>query len=835
MNETPAAGAAGRVPPERLRWRCDPAELPFETTQEIEPLEDIIGQDRATGAIRLGLEVPGEGYNIFLAGFVGTGRNTTIKRFLEKAESGVPPAEDLAYVNNFSDPDRPRLLRFPPGKACQFRSAMRELVERLRKEIPKILESEPYAHRWQEALNLFAAREKQVAQQFEERLAKEGFTLAQTAAGPLVHQEIVPMVAGQPVPLEQLEKMAESQQFDPQELERLRAKREELMAELREAMKRAREVVREREEHLAQLERQAVEPVVHELIERIAAAFLQQPDPALPHDPAEAGSCSSPPRSGLPAHLEEVERNILDSIEGFRGKREGDAAEGAGPAPEDPFRLYEVNVIVDNSGAQRAPVINENFPSFRNLFGAIERDVERPGMPMRSDFTRIKAGSLIRANGGHLVLNALDVLGEPGVWTMLKRVLRTGVVEIQSADTFFLNAGATIKPEPIEVRVKVVMIGQHQTYLRLYDLDEDFRKIFKIKADFDVEMPNDGPCRISYARFVKRIVGAEKLLAFDRTGVAALVEEGARAAGRRDRLTTRFNDVADLVRESCYWARREGSGLVREEHVDRAVRERVRRVGLLEDKVQELLDRGLLLVDTQGSRPGQVNGLSVYQVGDHDFGRPTRITATIGMGRQGIVNIERESRLSGPTHDKGVLILTGFLRDRFARDKPLTLSASLCFEQSYYGVDGDSASSAEVYALLSALSSLPFRQDLAVTGSINQKGEIQPIGGVNHKIEGFFDTCAPRGLTGRQGVLIPRRNLDDLMLRKDVVETVRKGLFHVYGIDSVEEGVELLSGYPAGVRDDGGRYPEGTLMARADARLGELAERIRPYGPADLT
>jgi len=798
------------LPHGRLRWRCDPGEFPFQTTQEVEPISDIIGQERAIRAIQLGLDVKGKGYNIFVAGFVGTGRNTTIKRFLEEVRSGKTPASDLAYVNNFSDPDRPRLLRFPAGQGCEFRAEMKVFVDRLRKAIPRILESDYHARLRQETIDGFQEREKEI-RRFDERLSEEGMAILQVGVGPSARPEIVPVVEGKPADLGQLAALAEAGRFEKAEYERLRKKVEELGREVRDALRKARQLARDRDERLEELEKRVVKPAVHEALQELAEQF---------------------PHTNVPVYLEEVERDILSRLGELKGRLEPADREAGGAAADDPFRLYEVNLIVDNGKATGSPVIVENFPTFRNLFGTIESEMEGV-TPSGMGFLRIKAGSLIGANGGHLVLNAADVLGEPGVWTMLKRILRTGVAEIQSYEAPIQLGASLIKPEPIEVDVKVVLIGDHDMYTLLYDLDREFRKVFKIKADFDTEMPNDAASRLAYARFIQRIVQEEGLLPFDRTGVAAIIEEGARAADRSDRLTTRFNFVADLVCESSYWALQQGSPAVTVEHVDKAVAERHRRVSLYEDKIQEMLDKGQLLVDTVGERVGQVNGLYVHQIGDHTFGRPARITASIGMGRLGIVNIERESELSGPIHDKGVLILSGYLREKFAREKPLTLSASVCFEQSYSGIDGDSASSAEVCALLSELSGLPFRQDIAMTGSINQKGDIQPIGGVNHKIEGFYDTCVSRGLSGRQGVLIPRSNLDDLMVRKDIAEASAAGTFHVYAMDTIGEALEILSGRPAGTFKEGEGYAEESVLGRANARLLRLAEEIRPFGPAD--
>ncbi|MGH9462938.1 MAG: Lon protease family protein, partial [Vicinamibacteria bacterium] len=444
-----------------------------------------------------------------------------------------------------------------------------------------------------------------------------------------------------------------------------------------------------------------------------------------------------------------------------------------------------------------------------------------------TDFTRIKAGSLLQADGGYLVMSLLDMLAEPGVYQSLKRTLKHNQVDIQGYDPMFMLSSTAMKPEPIEVNVKVVLLGDAYSYQVLYSLDPDFQKIFKIKADFDNVMDRTDQSILQYAEFIRRLSEKEEIAPFDRGAVSAVVEQGVRLAGRQSKLSARFSDVADLVREANYWAREEKSDVVNQQHVDRAIAERVDRLNLVESKIRELIRDGVLMIDIDGARVGQVNGLSVYDLGDYRFGSPTKITAAVATGRGGIINIERESDLSGRTHNKGMLILAGYFRSRFAERRPVSLSASVAFEQSYNGVDGDSASSTELYALLSALSDLPIRQDLAVTGSVNQKGEIQAIGGVNQKAEGFFDVCRIRGLTGKQGVLIPESNVSDLMLRKDMVEAIKAGNFHVYPVRTVEEGIEILTGVPAGVQDEAGHFSSDSVYRRVSDRLEEMAKAVK--------
>jgi ATP-dependent Lon protease len=538
------------------------------------------------------------------------------------------------------------------------------------------------------------------------------------------------------------------------------------------------------------------------------------------------------PQPKIQAYLDEAKDTVLENPSRFQPKAETPQLPIPGltlAAAPDTFSEYQVNVLVDNSETKGAPVIIETSPTYRNLFGTIERNVDRMGGMWKTDFTKIKSGSFLRANGGYLVLNALDVFIEPGVYIALKRTLRNRSMEMQSFDPFYLFASSALKPEPIEARVKVVMIGDAYIYETLYSMDEDFKKIFKIKADFDSVMNRNEDSQLQYSTFIRKICQDENLLPFDRTGVAAVIEYGVRLAGRQKKLSTEFHRITDVLREANYWAKKDGSGQVTEKHVDQAIAERIDRLRMIEDKIQEMIDEGIILIDSEGAKVGQVNGLSVYDLGEYAFGKPTRITAKTAMGKGGIINIEREADLSGRTHNKGVLILGGYLRGKYAQDKPLTLTASLAFEQSYSGVDGDSASSTEVYAIVSSLADLPLRQDVAITGSINQNGEIQPIGGVNQKIEGFFDVCRSRGLTGKQGVIIPHQNVGDLMLRKDVVEAVKEGKFRIYPVQTVDQGIEILTGVPAGEKDSAGNYPPGTVNYLVDQKLHELAKRMKEF------
>ena len=798
------------VPVEKLRWRCPPESLPFETTKEVPACMEIIGQERALKAIRLGLEMDSLGYNIFIVGLVGTGRNTTIKCLLEEIDKAGKIPDDLCYMNNFKDPDQPRCICLPAGQGKAFKKDMDDLIESFKKNIPLVFESEEYQKQRRELVEKHRDREKGMVKDFESRAKKEGFTVVQVQVGPFTRPDVVPMVAGNAMPLDQLENLVDQGQFARENFENLKGKYSQLSAEMEQVLKETRKVEKTIQDELAALDKSAISHLVEGRIGDIREKYKQ-------------------PK--IHAYLDEVKDSILENPSRFQPKPEAPQLPIPGltlPTPVDTFTEFQVNVLVDNAEIKGAPVIIETSPTYRNLFGTIERSWGMGGIG-KTDFTKIRGGSFLRANGGYLVLNAIDVLIEPGVWLALKRTMRNRSMEMQSFDPFYLFASSALKPEPIEVKVKVVMIGDAYLYETLYWVDEDFKKVFKIKADFDTVMERKNETQLQYASFIQKICHDENLLPFDRSGVAAVIEYGVRLAGRQKKLSTEFHRITDILREASYWAKKDKSDTVMEKHVDQAIAEKIYRKKMVEDKIQEMIDDGMILIDSDGAAVGQVNGLSVYDLGEYAFGKPSRITAKTSMGKSGIINIEREAELSGRTHNKGVLILGGYLRGKYAQDKPLTLTASLAFEQSYGGVDGDSASSTEVYAILSSLSGLPLRQDLAVTGSVNQNGEIQPIGGVNQKIEGFFGVCQNRGLTGKQGVMIPHQNVGDLMLHKDVVEAVAAGKFHIYPVRNIDQGVEILTGVPAGEKSKDGAYPAGTVNSLVDQRLQDLAKRMKEF------
>ncbi|HSF15577.1 MAG TPA: ATP-binding protein [Vicinamibacteria bacterium] len=804
---------AFEVPVESLRYRCSSDVFEFGTTKDLVDHFEIIGQDRAIKAIQLGLAVSSHGYNIIVQGLTGTGKETTVKSILENVADNRRIPKDICYVHNFDDGDRPTVLYLSPGDGNRLRKDMNTFVDYLSRTVPGVLESDEFKKRRAQIIESEGEKGRAVIKQFEERIKKENFVMVEIRFGPMTKTEVAPIVDGKPQTEEELEHLLAEGKIERSEFERIDGIREQLSEELEEVLKHARDSEKQIAEALKSLVygfgAEMVNPRIDEIKSRYTAERCQR-------------------------FLEHVRYHMLENLDDFLQKPPTDEQSGLAAIlslQRDRFLHYRVNVIVDNSATERAPIVVETHPTYKNLFGTIERIWDRSGQSY-SDFTRIKAGTLLRAVGGYLVVSFQEILSEPGVYQSLKRTLKSGKVDIQGFDPTYLFTATALKPEPIDVELKVLLIGDELIYQVFYELDPDFRKIFKIKADFDTVMDRTPESIGRYAGFVGRVASAEGLLPFDRNATAAIVEEGVRLAGRKNKLSTRFSEIADLLREADYWARLEGATEVRGEHIDRTLNEAVSRRNLIECRIAEMIQEAIIMIDSDGEAVGQVNGLSVYDVGDYRFGRPVRITATVATGRAGIINIERESDLSGKSHNKGMLILAGYFRSRFAQKRPLTLSASVAFEQSYSGVDGDSASSTELYALLSALSGLPLRQDIAVTGSVNQKGEIQAIGGVNEKVEGFYDTCLAAGLTGNQGVIIPKSNVEDLMLRKDVVAAAELGNFHIYAVSTVEEGIELLTGVAAGRANAEGEYPANSLYARVDRRLDEMARNFRAASKA---
>jgi lon-related putative ATP-dependent protease len=787
--------------PSQLRREVDPATLGVQSTASLTPLDGIIGQQRALNALEFGLGMRDSGFNVYVAGEPGLGKMTAVRAFLQTQADKQPPAPAWCYVNNFSDPSQPVALLLPPGRARAFQHDVQRVIERVRREIPKAFESEEYAGQRDALGKAFDDKRNQLLGALRSRAQEYGVTLQMTPYGIVT----LPLRDGEPIP---------QQVFDtlpPAEQTALRERNDAFQEHVRATMKAGRELDRSMQEQIGALNKKVAQYVVDGLMDDLCDTYAD-----LPH---------------IVAHLRAMQEDILNNIELFQSQsnsEDGPPAAAQMPAwvREAPLRKYAVNVLVDPGAAAGAPVVVELNANSANLFGRIERESQFG--TLYTDFTMIKAGALHRANGGYLVLGIEDVLRNPYSWDGLKRALRSREIRVEDiSEQLGFGGTRSLRPQPLPLALKVVLIGRPLYYHLLCAYDEDFAELFKVKADFDTQTARTPENIERYIRFVHTLCEREQLRHLDASALAELLEYASRLAEDQSKLSTQFGMLTDIVREASYWAERSSAAMVDASHVQKSLAQRVYRGSLIQDRLQEMIARGLLLIDIDGAEVGQINGLSVISIGDLAFGKPSRITASIEPGRAGIVDIEREVALGGPIHSKGVLILSGYLAHRYGGDKPITLNARLVFEQSYAGVEGDSASCAELYALLSALADAPIQQGIAVTGSVNQHGDVQAIGGVNEKIEGHFDVCCAKGLTGRQGVLIPASNTQNLMLRPDVVDAVRAGQFHVWPVSTIDEGIEILTGLPAGARGTTGRFPHGSLNARVDARLNELVAQLR--------
>jgi ATP-dependent Lon protease len=804
------------LPPEKLRWRCELSRIPFETTAQAELREGFIGQERALRALKMGAELSAPGYNLFVCGLAGTSRGGTIARMMEDLHPPTKESLDRCYVNNFKLTDRPRLLALSRGQANSFKKDTLAGIDFLRRRIPQVFEGEPFQRQKGRIVERFTVREKELMDDFTRRIAREQFALGHMQVGAVALPEIFPVLEGQMVPIEDISKMVHEGKLESPVAEDIERKYEQFRQEFTVVYRKTLTLSRELSSELSYLEQEAASVLVDGVIEELKEKY---------------------PGTSVAEYLEEVRHHLLDNLDPFKeregeGEHDEEPPDGLPKAPggpeRDPFRVYGVNVILAHNHEETSPVIFETTPTYANLFGTIQRAYDARG-GWTSDFMDLRAGSLLRADGGFLIMYSMEALSEAGVWRALKRTLNHNRLEIQPLEMFYPFGGSALKPEAIDINVKVILIGDRQLYELLYEYEEDFRKIFKVRVEFDEEMAMSDGVIAEYAGRLRALSEKENLYPFDRGAFAAMLEYGVRQAGRRNKVTARFIDIADLAREAHYAAAAAGEAVVRAAHVRGALSSKMERHNLIETRIREMIEEGTLLVDVSGTRAGQVNGLSVLEIGGYSFGKPVRITATAALGKAGLINIEREANLSGRFHDKGVHIIAGYLRSKFAQDKPLSLAASICFEQSYSGVDGDSASSTEIYALASALSGLPLRQDIAVTGSINQQGDIQAIGGVNEKIEGFFDVCRIKGLTGTQGVMMPESNVEDLMLREDVLDAVAAGKFHIWPVAKVEQGIEILTGTSAGERNKDGMFKAGTVFALMDERLREMAKTLKQF------
>ncbi len=792
--------APGALAPEALYKSCDISQFTFASTAELEDLTDFVGQDRALKAIEFGAGIGREGFNMFLLGPPGTGKFSTVRAFLQKKAAAQPTPEDWCYVNNFANPEMPHALRLPPGRGVLLRQDMVRLLENLRSAIPSAFQTESYAARKHAIEEEVKERQEKNFEEMQQQAREKGIAVLRTHAG----IALAPLREGEVLGREEFEQLPE------EDRKKIDAVLGELQEPLHAALRRMPKFEQEGREKVRKLNHEVTTFAVGHLMDELRAKYSDLPE--------------------VVNFLNEVQEDITENTEEFLSPEEHPLAAllrlaspngTRGPAF---FQRYQVNVLVDHSARGGAPVVYEDHPTHQNIVGQIEYFAHL-GV-VSTNFNLVRPGALHRANGGYLILDAHKLLIQPYAWEALKRLLKSSQIRIESLGQMLgLVSTVALEPQPIPLNTKVVLLGDRLLYYLLCSLDPEFNELFKVAADFEDHIDRTPATDLLYARFIATIARQEKLLPFSPGAVGRVIEQCSRSAGDAQKVLTHRRILADLLRESEYWARQDGRSVVLSEDVERAIEAQIYRADRLRQRLLEETLRGIVLIDTQGERVGQVNGLSMASVGNFLFGHPSRITARIRLGRGEVVDIEREVELSGPIHSKGVLILSGFFGARYAPQHPLSFSASLVFEQSYATVEGDSASLAELYALLSALSSLPIKQSIAVTGSFNQHGQIQAIGGVNEKIEGFFDLCKARDEAPIHGVIIPASNVRHLMLKKEVVDAVREGTFRIYAVETVDDGIEILTGVPAGTRDASGKFPEGTVNQKVEARLIELAER----------
>jgi len=782
--------------PENLRAVCDPDALGFETTLNVTPLEGkVVAQDRAIHALEFGLGVKDLEYNIFVAGPPRAGKTETIIAYVQELAAKEPTPPDTIYVHNFKNPEKPQSLNLPTGKGRLLKADMEELISKLKVQVPEVFESEDYSSRRESLVHGFTQERNKILQELDAKAGEEGFILNISPTGLM----IFPGKESKPLGEDELKALSD------EERETLRQKSSQLHAEMNEAIRKIRKMEKEFQEKEKKLDQDVALYVVGHHIEELREKYKDLPQ--------------------VVDYLKEVQEDILKNIDDLK-RRPGAQGPFPFPTPEPSFVQYQVNVFVDHSQTKGAPVIMENNPTYSNLFGAVERRAQFGAL--LTDFTLIRAGALQRANNGYLILEVLDLLRWYFSYEALKRCLKNQEIKIEDPlEMYGLITTRSLQPQPIPLNIKIILVGDPYIYQLLYIYDEDFHKFFKIKAHFDWRMRKTDGHQQKFCELLAGYCRENNLMPLHKTGMARLVEYAQELAGHQQKLTLQLKEVQDILKEANYWARSNTHEVVFGSDVDKAIDEKTYRADLPEEKLQEFIDEGMLFIKTQGRVVGQMNGLSVYALGDHSFGSPSRITASVSLGRGGVVAIDRESQLSGNIHNKGVLILAGYLKSRFAQNKPLTLSASLCFEQSYGLVEGDSASLAELCTLLSALAEVPLAQNIAMTGSVSQRGEAQPIGGVNWKIEGFYKVCKARGLDGAQGVIIPKANIPELMLKKEVVQAVKEGKFHVWAVGHVDEALELLTGLPAGQRLPDGAFEPDTVNGKVDQKLKQMMELAR--------
>ena len=786
------------LPATSLRWTCDPKIIGVNSTEDLKPLDVMVGQPRAYQALLLGLTAKENGFNIFAAGPTGTGKTTAVTDFLEDMAKGLPIPSDWCYVHNFEDEYQPKALKCPAGIGKQLKLDMREFIQAARISIPQVFSGEDYAAKREEIAKRVNAKRQDIITRMSESAEESGFLLQLTAVG----LTLVPVVKGRPMKPDEFASLPkETQQKLLQQREAATEKLEPLLRELREAEAAARD-------EIVQFDKDVILYAIDHLMSDLLKKYSSNDE--------------------IVRFLHAVQEHIAKDIDRFRGKTEEKQDAREEYLEEIGFRVYDVNVIVDNSDTKGAPMVLEQNPTYDNVLGRIERESQLG--TLTTDFTLVRGGSVHRANGGFLIMRAEELLRDYVVYDSLKRALKASEIRIEDLPQRIGYANVrSLAPEPIPLDMKVILIGDSRIYQLLYAYDPEFKELFRVKAEFDSTMDRTDDNVRKYAGFFATLATNENLKHLDASAMARLLEYSSRLAEDQDKLSTQFGFVADVVREAHFYAGQDNSKYVTAKQVERAIEAKIYRSNLIQEKINEYIRKGVIFISTEGEASGQINGLSVLSLGDFSFGAPSRITVAVGLGKEGLIDVQREVAMSGPIHGKGVMIIAGYLASKFARDKPLTLSARIVFEQNYEGVEGDSASSTELYAILSALSGIPIKQHFAVTGSVNQKGEVQPIGGANEKIEGYFEICKSRGLDGLHGVVIPRSNVRNLMLKQEVLDAVRNGKFHIYPVSTIEEGIEVLTGKPAGKQLPEGGYEENTIYGLVDKRLGEMAEIAKRF------
>ena len=779
---------------------CGSDNINCDSSQELTALETIVGQDRAIRAMQFGLGIKEKGFNIYVSGMPGTGRTTAVRRYLEEMAITKPIPSDWCYVNNFQDPYHPHALSLPAGRAIELQKGMENLTKLVFQEVRNVFDSEEYAKQKEETLNKFQQRKQEIIEKVNQETIGDGFVLQPTPMGVVT----VPTRNGKPMSEDDFLKLS---QKDKDELVQ---RQQKVQNALDASIRQTKSLEKDAHDAVDKLDREVALYTLRNWNEDMKEKFQDLPE--------------------VLVFVDAVQTDLLDQVELFKtdGQEETPALPFAAPPKGLPLKKYAVNILVDNSKLKGAPVIVETNPTHDNLFGRIEQEARYGALV--TDFTLVRGGSLHRANGGYLVLPVEDVIRNPFAWEDLTHALANAKIIIQDATEKYGFSTKSLQPEPVPLDIKVILIGRPDIFGLLLTYEAHFHELFKVKAEFDTSMLRNAEHTREYAAFVTTLCNTENLKHLDRSAMSRLVEHGSRLAEDQEKLSTRFGEISDVIREASYYAALDSVDLITSQHIRKAIEERYYRSNLIQVRLQEMIQRGVIKIDIAGKKVGQINGLSVLGLGDISFGQPSRITVSLSLGREGVVNIEREAKLSGPTHTKGVLILSGFLANRFAQDKPLSLSARLVFEQSYGGVDGDSASSTELYAILSALSGLPISQAIAVTGSVNQNGEVQAIGGANEKIEGYFEICKAIGLTGEQGVVLPASNVANLMLKETVVEAIRQGKFHLWPVRTIDEGIEVLTGVKAGERQSDGSFEAESVNSMVDQRLREMVETLQHFG-----